>query len=315
MGKKNHNKKETGQTINGVESKSNTANGNAGTHSGNGVGGNHPNLFETFNLLVENASKGEQKWVKWYLQYNDMFNEKDRTTIEQFKNNYLESGNNITVVDSLNDDERITVSRFLNFLFQIDTELNKPKKMKNPANFFALLFGLETVPQKKVFRQDLTNPKAYLDYRYFDQQQWYSQSACKAKARFFNNQLFISILSVSIPIVVLLIPWLGKLIFNKEFGTATNILTAIMSAIIAILSSKDKLYQNMEDWLRNRDISERLKIEYSLFQGRSGDYNIENDSNGVLAEKKFRENVENIIREAKNRFMQLRNTGEKNNKP
>ena len=287
------------------------------------------NIFEPYHNFIKQVQTGDKKSVELYLYYISKYSETERDTLANFIKTYESNNFDITkILDSKDFKEnKALITNFLRFVDELPKEKSCMDKIGNfckkylihPIVFlltlpFTVIFERVKVPPQKKYRKKLTNIEDYLDYRYFEQQQFFSQSASKAKARFFNNQMAITLLSVLIPIVVLVIPWLSKLLWNKECDHLTDIITAIFSAVIAVLSSKEKLYKNLEDWTRNRDISEQLKFEYSLYQGKCDKYNIEDDSDGKKADAKFRYEVETIIQQAKDRFVKLRSSSDADEK-
>ena len=83
---------------------------------------------------------------------------------------------------------------------------------------------------------------------------------------------------------------------------AAALFTAILSVFIAVITAKEKLYSWRLHWTKNRDLSERLKKEHALYQGRSGDYaKVEGEEieGHKSAERKFRENIEAIIEDGR----------------
>lgn len=269
------------------------------------------NLFYVFDLHRKRASRHENYSTDLYLDYNSSFDNDKKKIISAFRELYEANKNDITVLDEATDKEKAVVIEFLDWT---------DKLPKRGIWFFRFihwvkgLFAKKTrkktgdVKDERPKRKDIISEKDYLNERYFVAQKFYSKRADEGKKFFFRIQKGIFALSVIIPIIALIPKFVETIIKDLDLETpmwvadAAPVLTAVLSAIIAYMSSKDKLYSWLKHWTKNRDLSERLKKEYALYQGRSGEYaKLEGETieGHTPAERKFRENVEQIIEDGR----------------
>lgn len=277
-------------------------------------------LFYTFDDHKKRASNHEKYSTDLFLEYQEWFNKDKKNTIKAFRKLYEDNNNDIQILDDSEDKDKKVIIDFL------DWSAKLPKHGVWWFRFWHWVKGLFTnksrtkikiADETKKAPKNLTQEDAYLKDRYYVAQKFYSKRADEGKKYFFRSQKTILILSVIIPILAL-VPQLIVAIIEainsirsdtsiiwecpRYVMVVTSIITAILSAIIAYLTSSDKLYSWLKHWTKNRDLSERLKKEYALYQGRSGEYaNVKgNEIDGHKpAERKFRENVEAIIEDGR----------------
>lgn len=258
------------------------------------------NLLKDFEELVNKASQGNKQAVADYLRFSESFSKSERKIIDDFIARY-KSGNDIVVLEQFTDEEKDVIIPFIQFVMDIkndgieNEEKSKKKKSKKAET------------DVKKYRLDLSTEKRYLNNRYFNQEQFYDTKAQEAKKIFFRNQKWILFLSIFVPAAIALHTLIEFAIWDKGdvpgwYYEMSKLVTAVCSAIVAYLSSREKLYSMLKDWITRRSACERLKTEYALYQGKSGKYNIKDDVvvNGhTKSERKFRQEVEGIIQDAR----------------
>lgn len=271
------------------------------------------NLFDTFDMHKKRASNHEQYSTDLFLEYHDSFDSEKKKIIKAFRILYEANNNDIQVIDEADDKEQKII---------IDFWYWTKKLPKNGIWWFRFWHWIKGIFTKKSrakakFKDEtqkapkmLKEEKDYIVNRYFAAQKFYSKRADDGKKYFFRSQKTILVLSVIIPIVAILYQLTDTIIqdIDKELvcpkwvGVTASLITAGFSAIIAYLTSKDKLYSWLKHWTKNRDLSERLKREYALYKGRSGEYaKVEGETieEHSAVERKFRENVEAIIEDGR----------------
>jgi hypothetical protein len=263
------------------------------------------NLLIEFEKLKKEASQGDKKAVETYLRFLESFTKDERKIIDDFVTRYKNS-NDIIVLEQFSDEEEDVIIPFIHFVMDLKKEepegedQSKKKKAK------------KTEPEEKKYRLDLSTEKRYLNHRYFAQEQFYDKGAQKSKAAFFKNQKWILRLSVFVPVCIIILSLLQSILQNcitswKEnapdwYHEISNLVTALCAAFVAYLSSNEKLYSMLKDWITKRSTCERLKTEYALYQGKSGKYNLKDDKvvdGHTKSERKFRQEVEGIIQDAR----------------
>lgn len=279
------------------------------------------NLFYAFDLHRKRVSRYEKYSIDIYLDYHNKFDKEKKTTLTEFRKKYEEKKFDIAILDNEPDNIREVVIDFLDW---------SGKLPQNGIWFYRAIHWIKSLFGKKSKvsstnkkedapkRVDLSTEEKYLDKRYFVAQKFYSKRADEGKKNFFKIQKTIFALSVIIPVIALVSKFADTIITDlnitldndaeKKWVTPkwvmdiAPLITAILSAIIAYLSSKDKLYSWLSHWTKNRELSERLKREYSLYQGRSEAYEkVEGETidNHTPAERLFRKNVEQIIEDGR----------------
>lgn len=279
-------------------------------------------LFYTFDLHKKRASNHERYSTDRFLEYQEWFNNDKKAIIKDFRKLYEDNNNDIQVIDEIEDKKKVVIIDFL------DWSATLPKcgfwiLFHRFCHWVKCLFTNKSRTKEKVKDETKKTPKNlekevdYLKYRYFVSQKFYSKRADEGKKKFFRSQNCVIWLSSIIPVIALL-PSLANIIIQdlnigiKEeadkwicpqwSAEAAALLTAILSVFIAVITAKEKLYSWRLHWTKNRDLSERLKKEHALYQGRSGDYaKVEGEEieGHKSAERKFRENVEAIIEDGR----------------
>ncbi len=288
------------------------------------------NIFTRFDSIVKNAGLGRKYALHAYMRYTDLFTKEDREQVESFRKLYNESGNNITVMESAgySDNQIDIIDRFVSFCQGLPcTRLtgwlrwlfSRRRTIQEREHRLQNCAELSASKQKK--RKPIETEKDFLENRYYSQQQFFSKKSGEFRDTYHRNQKRIMLFSVSVSVISVLSVFVGNVvcsIFHFESSpewlvNGFSLLVAVISAVTAYISSNDKLFQNLDFWTRYRVASEKLKSEYALYQGRCGDYDIPNDTADSLghtqAEKKFRENVENIVQEANDNFSKLLQNG------
>lgn len=141
--------------------------------------------------------------------------------------------------------------------------------------------------------------KDYIEKRLIIQRKWYENKATFSKKRFMNYQKIIIVLGAIIPIIVVI-----NSAFDLDFlGEAdwSGFLSAIISAIIAIIAGFDKLQQPQTSWYNYRAAEEILKKEEWLFKYKAGPYS---ELDEDIAEKLLVERIESAISADMARFTQ-----------
>ncbi len=290
------------------------------------------NIFTRFDSIVKNAGLGRKYALHCYMRYTDLFSKEDREQVESFRKLYNENGNNVTVMESAGyaDDQIEVIDRFVAFCQNLPCTkftgwlrwlFSRRRARKEREYHLQHSADIKVSKTKKL--KSFVSEDDFLTNRYFSQQKFFSDKSAECKDRYHSNQKKIMLFSVSVSVISVLSVFVGNVIcsiFHFESSpewlvNGFSLLVAVISAITAYISSNDKLFQNLDFWVRYRVASEKLKSEYALYQGRCGDYNIPGDTkdnNGhTLAEKKFRENVEAIVQEANDNFTRiLQNNGD-----
>ena len=120
-------------------------------------------------------------------------------------------------------------------------------------------------------------PEQYIQQRLTSQQKWYSKNSGWNKKIFILIQTILIILA-SLVTAISVIKW--------EY---LNYVTAILGALIAILTGVLSLNKYQDNWIEYRSASEALKREFFLFETNCAPYDIQ-DSFPLLVER-----VENIL--------------------
>ena len=280
------------------------------------------NIFTRFDRIKRHADSGRAYAVYYYLCFTDSFTKKERDQIGHFRKYYEENNNNITTVENYSDEQIDVIDRFVTFarrlpifaitgwlrwLFSCRGARKERERQKR------IRLQREAEAKKIKPRKEFKTEEEFLDNRYQEQQQYFSRKAGEFKTAYHNNQKKIMKYSVMISVISVASIFVGSLlcfIFGWKDSPAWlvngfNVLIAVISAITAYVSSSDKLFQNLAFWTRYRIASEKLKNEYALYQGHCGSYDISGKNGKILAEKKFRENVEIIVQEANDNVMKL----------
>lgn len=108
--------------------------------------------------------------------------------------------------------------------------------------------------------------KNYIKLRLLSQRRWYEEKATSSKKFFINNQKVIIILGAIIPLIVAL----GSVF--EIVNDYSAIISAFISAVIAIIAGIDKLLQPQTSWYNYRASEEILKKEEWLYLYKAGPY-------------------------------------------
>ena len=128
--------------------------------------------------------------------------------------------------------------------------------------------------------------KEYIKTRLNEQESWYERKASSNKKQFLNYQKVIIILGSVIPLVVLI----GSVV--EEFQPFSGVISAFISAAIAIIAGFDKLFQPQTNWYNYRANEEVMKKEKWLYEFEVGPYT---GLNKADAEKLLVERIEGVI--------------------
>jgi len=127
----------------------------------------------------------------------------------------------------------------------------------------------------------------YLDERLRKQREWYESKASHNKQQFMRTQTIILVLSALIPLLVVFNSglsillnglaenayiWMTGSVKNYEPPNWANVFSALISAVIIILTSMDKLHQPQTNWFNYRANEELLKKEEWMFRYQVGPY-------------------------------------------
>lgn len=251
------------------------------------------------NYSNENFSDDERKTIDKIIAETD----KLVTDIESSKNDQKQKetkkANAFTdYILRLNDKERTVLDKYINY-----------RKSKTRWNRFCSFFKSKrkTTNNQPSTPERLEKFDDFLKNRYQGQRTYFSKTAGKAKDRFYNNQKQVLWLTVTIPVVVAIgtiliqIPDEAKCI--KILSYIISCITILLSSMVAYRTSKDKLEDNQTDWRKYREVSEKLKQEFSHFEGKCGPYtNCKSDEERQIM---FRERVELCIEAEVSRFSSL----------
>jgi len=116
----------------------------------------------------------------------------------------------------------------------------------------------------------------YLKERYYPQIDWYDKKAIQNEYMYAVFQWGIIILSAITPIMIALVP--------------VKLISIIISAIVAILTTGIKTFKFHENWINYRTTCETLKKEIYFYNSGTNEYANEKDK-----EAKFVERVESLI--------------------
>lgn len=118
----------------------------------------------------------------------------------------------------------------------------------------------------------------YLKDRYEDQVNWYSTKASKNKNYYYIFQWIVIVISAAIPVLVATLP--------KKL----NLITIILSIILAIGTTALKTFKFQENWINYRTISETLKKERHFYDAELDAYSGASDKEALFVER-----VESLI--------------------
>ena len=126
----------------------------------------------------------------------------------------------------------------------------------------------------------------YIEQRVKKQREWYEAKANANKKTFLAYQTYIIILGALIPVLVAFEVVVPEL---KDWGGP---ITALISAVIAVIAALDKLRQPQPNWFNYRANEETIKKEEWLYKYRAGQYRGlgDQEANRLLVER-----VESII--------------------
>lgn len=267
-------------------------------------------IFTRYDNIKKLAGEGSPYAVDCYMQYVVKFSKDDRDLIAKFRKDYEANQNDISVIEGYTEQQVKVITMFLNFAYGLpedETDFQKFVQRIKEADQKA-----EKEQGKKLL--DFSTEQQFLQNRFKRSRNYFSDTASKFKKTYHRVQHWVMGLSLAVSVVSLLFIFMGNLIWDegsmpKWFGNLDNFIVAVISGIAAWLSSNDKLCRNLEFWVKYRTISEALKKEYDLYQGRCGVYDIPDDNADAFghtkAEKLFRINYEEIIQAANDSFVSI----------
>jgi len=118
----------------------------------------------------------------------------------------------------------------------------------------------------------------YLEDRYENQINWYSNRASKSKLYYSLFQWSAIILSASLPVLIASVPETWQL------------LTIVLSILLAICTTGLKTFKFQENWISYRTISETLKKEKHFYDAQIDEYAEASDREALFVDR-----VENLI--------------------
>ena len=155
-------------------------------------------------------------------------------------------------------------------------------------NFLGLYLGIGRKAYRAKAREQSIKDNdisAYIDKRWRDQREYFSNKSVQMQGKFRRVQIFIILLSaLSATVLALNFDDLfGKhllkivdneeLIFIKPHKWYNNrIVCALLTMAVIVLTGIDKLMQYREEWIKNRKAAEHLKSEYCLYRMGVGQY-------------------------------------------
>ena len=316
--------KEVHQDSNKAQPDTNNPQSDANKIEGNPPNGknnttNNNSIFDRFNKITVEAENSWSYAFNCYRRYMELFNSEDRKVLAKFEGMYHEKG--MKAWEEFNDKDSAVINRFIAFSEWLPSNgffgwlRNTVGRRMSTNELFEFLdcqpvFNNEDSSTSKSFVKE----EDFVKYRYFEQQKYFSNTSSKFKKTYYLIQKWILALSLSVSICSLFFIFWGNYCWSGEniprwFSNLDNLIVAIVSAIAAYLSSNEKLCRNLEFWLKYRTTSEKLKTEYSLYQGRCGFYNTKDDKpdeNGnSRATKRFRAKVEEIVQKANDSFERI----------
>lgn len=144
--------------------------------------------------------------------------------------------------------------------------------------------GLSDDAKEEARKKNLKGVHLYLEERLQKQRAWYERKATQNKKQFMRTQTTIIILSALIPLLVafdgalsIVLDPLLETLFAVPAAEAPNwasVFSALISAVIAILASIDKLNQPQTNWFNYRANEELLKKEEWMFHFGVGPYSL-----------------------------------------
>ena len=268
------------------------------------------NIFTRYDNIKKLAGEGSPYAVDCYMQYVVKFSKDDRELIAKFRKDYEAHQNDISVIEDYTEQQVQVITTFLNFAYGLpedETDYQKYVQRIKEADQKA-----EKEQGKKLL--DFSTEEQFLQNRFKRSRNYFSETASTFKKSYHRVQRWVMGLSLAVSVVSLLFIFIGNLSWAegsvpKWFGNLDNFIVAVISGFAAWLSSNDKLCRNLEFWVKYRTISEALKKEYDLYQGRCGVYDIPDDNpdqfGHTKAEKLFRINYEEIIQAANDSFVSI----------
>lgn len=145
---------------------------------------------------------------------------------------------------------------------------------------------------------DTQDFEQYISGRYDDQIRWHDRKAATNKRWYLGFQTSIVILSVVTSVMT-------ALDLNKQ-ETMWWVTPVVASALVAILTGLQKIFQLQELWIEYRMIAESLRRERYLHMARVGEYATLDSPNQLFVER-----VEEILSRQNRAWATRRsNTGE-----
>lgn len=181
-----------------------------------------------------------------------------------------------------------------------DAEAQKPEEKELDK----LIKSIEEKFDQEEDKREVNLLTTYLKDRLVGQQKWYEGKATQNKKEFMRFQKIVIILSAFIPIQVILCKALGEIdffgLFSFNFDTHSALISACVSAVLAVLAGLDKLKNPQTVWYNYRANEENLKKEFYMCIHEVGPYETDN-----LTElrKTLVSRVESIISADMSRFV------------
>ena len=107
--------------------------------------------------------------------------------------------------------------------------------------------------------ENITKEEAYLQERWQSQKDYYSKQSAQNKRLHQRIQLFITIGSIAVPILL-------------SIAEVPKLIPTILSGLIAAAAALESVYHYGDNWRNYRQTLEALKREKALFSARAGSY-------------------------------------------
>jgi len=131
-----------------------------------------------------------------------------------------------------------------------------------------LIKSIEEKFNQKENKREINLLTTYLKDRLVGQQKWYEGKATQNKKEFMRFQKVVIILSALIPIQVILCKAFGKIDFfgwfSFDFNEHSALISACISAGLAVIAGLDKLKNPQTVWYNYRANEENLKKEFYM---------------------------------------------------
>jgi hypothetical protein len=132
--------------------------------------------------------------------------------------------------------------------------------------------------------ENITKEEAYLQDRWQSQKDYYSKQSAQNKRMHQRIQLFITIGSIAVPILL-------------SIAEVPKLIPTILSGLIAAAAALESVYHYGDNWRNYRQTLEALKREKALFSARAGSYKDLPNAFGLFVER-----VESLLSEETMRY-------------